>query len=58
MEKTIVSTYKKHKLIRQGNNKRKALLAQVVYKTPVGKAKNGKTKYVSVTKHELQYFVD
>ena len=58
MEKTIVSTYSKPKLIRQGNEKRKAVLAEVVYKTPVGKAKNGKTKFHSVTKHELQYFVD
>ncbi len=58
MQKTTVSTCRKPKLIRQGNEKRRAILAEVVYKTPVGKAKNGKTKYRSVTKHELQHLVD
>lgn len=44
-------------MIWDGESKRKAVLAQVVYKTPVGKAKNGNKKYRSVTRHELQYFV-
>jgi hypothetical protein len=57
MEKTNISVYGKCKMIWDGESKRKAVLAQVVYKTPVGKAKNGNKKYRSVTRHELQYFV-
>jgi len=58
MEKTEISRYRKIKLIRQNGVRRKATFAEIVYKTPVGKEKYGKMRYVSVTRHELQGFVD
>jgi hypothetical protein len=58
MNRQIVSNYRKLKLIKQGEEKRKAQFAQIVYITSVGKANNGRMKYVSETKHEFQHFVE
>lgn len=58
MEKLVISTRRKCKFIRQGKERRKAVIAEVVYKTPVGKASNGKQRLMSESRHELQHFVD
>jgi len=55
MEKIEISRYRKIKLIRQNEVRRKATFIEIVYKTSsIGKVRNGKTKYVSVTRHEFQ----
>jgi hypothetical protein len=58
MNLQIVSNYRKLKTIKEGDKMRKAQFAQIVYRTPVGKANNGRMKYLSETRHEFQYFVD
>lgn len=58
MERVVISKWKKTKPAVDANGQRcKAELAQVVYKTPVGKGKNGETKYASRTRHEIVGYI-